>query len=269
METLYKISDKVWGISDVPWPFFYGIQSFVFLKIIVGAILLCLVTVTYPLLYILGVVYLVAKKKKPDWLRFFLYTALMGWYVFCIVRYLILGYPMQNYSSAPFGSKNVAEAISPRYDDSSANLIWKDGTLVPFDDSLEVSESDILDSPAHYRLTVRDPEFEYEWLNTHRVEQNLEPVHLTPRQIWSLAGVYAWDSRIKFTTQAQMLNYLCLNVDSMQQYKISTTDPFGGKIIYPSEGNIADEYNDRLEDYLADPEDELEFPPETFDFQDD
>lgn len=33
--------------------------------------------------------------------------------------------------------------------------------------------------------------------------------------------------------------------------------------------NAEDEYNDRLDDYLDDPEDELRFDPETFDFQDD
>lgn len=32
--------------------------------------------------------------------------------------------------------------------------------------------------------------------------------------------------------------------------------------------NAEDEYNDRLEDYLDDPEDELRFDPEIFDFQD-
>lgn len=32
--------------------------------------------------------------------------------------------------------------------------------------------------------------------------------------------------------------------------------------------NAEDEYNDRLDDYLDDPEDELRFDPEIFDFQD-
>lgn len=33
--------------------------------------------------------------------------------------------------------------------------------------------------------------------------------------------------------------------------------------------NIYDEYQDRLDDYLDDPEDEIRFDPEVFDFQDD
>lgn len=58
MRTLYKITDRVWGISDIPWPFFYGLQGLVFLKLIVGTIILCLVTLTYPILYVAGVWYI-------------------------------------------------------------------------------------------------------------------------------------------------------------------------------------------------------------------
>ena len=268
MGTIYKITDKVWGVSDLPWPVFYGLQGFVFLKIIVGAILLCLVTIIYPLLYIFGVGYLIKKKKKPNWLYFVLYTALMGWYVFCVVKYLVLGYPIKQYSDSPFGDKPVASAATPTHAPGEI-ITWVDGKPVPIDTSLEVSEDNLQNETSHYRLTVRDPEFEYEWLNTHRKEQNLEPIYLTPKQIRSLAGVYAWDSKIKFTTQAQLLNYLCKHVEEMQKYKVSTTDPFGGKIKSPGGGNEADEYNDRLDEYLDDPEDELEFNPEVFDSQDD
>ena len=268
MRTLYRITDKVWGISDLPWPVFYGIQGFVFLKIIVGAIILCLVTATYPLLYIFGVWYLIRKKKKPNWLYFALYTGLMVWYIFCIVKYLILGYPIHQYSSWPSGDKPIPGTVAPNLDNSET-LIWKDGDLVPFDDSLEVPEEDLLNEETHYRLTVRDSEYEYEWLNRHRIEQNLEPLHLTSKQIRKLAGVYAWDSRIQFTTQAQLLNYLCKHVDEMQKYKESTTDLFGGKPSSPMRTNAADEYNDRLDDYLDDPEDEIRFNPEIFDSQHD
>ena len=266
MGTIYKITDKVWGISDLPWPAFYGIQGFVFLKILVGTIILCLVTIFYPLLYIFGIWYLISKKKKPNWLYFALYTGLMGWYIFCIVKYLVLGYPIQNYSGWPSGDKPIAGTVAPP-PDNSETLIWQDGTLVPFDDSLEVSELDIQDSPSHYRITIRDAEFEYDWLNTHRIEQNLEPLNLTPSQIKKLPGIYAWDSNIKFTTQAQLLNYVCKHIDEMQKYKISTTDPFGGKIKTTENKNTADEFNDRMIDYLDDPEDELEFDPEVFDSQ--
>lgn len=268
MGTLYKITDKVWGISDLPWPAFYAIRGFVFLKIIFGAILLCVVTITFPLLYIFGVWYLISKKKKPNWLYFALYTGLMCWYIFCIVKYLILGYPIHTYRDAPFGDKPIAGSVAPK-PTAGETLIYKDGEWVPFDDSLEVSETDLLNEPAHYRITVRDAAFEYEWLNLHRKEQNLEPIRLTSRQLRKMEGVYAWDSKIKFTTQAQLLNYLCKHFDEMQKYKISDTDPFGGLPKAKTGRNAEDEYNDRLDDYLDDPEDEIEFSPEVFDFQDD
>ena len=268
MGTIYKITDKVWGISDLPWSVFYGIQGFVFIKIILGAVLLCLVTIIYPLLYIFGVWYIIKKKKKPNWLYFVIYSALMVWYVFCIVKYLVLGYPMQNYSGWPGGDQPIAGTVAPQ-PTGHGIMIGSDGGPSTYDESLEVSEHDIQNEPSHYRLTIRDPEFEYEWLNTHRREQNLEPLNLTPHQVRKLQGIYAWDSRIKFTTQAQLLNYLCKNVEEMQKYKISTIDPFGGKMKYRMGRSEEDEYNDRLDEYLDDPEDELEFDPEVFDFQKD
>lgn len=268
MGTIYKITDRVLGIYDLPWPTFYVIQGFVFIKIIIGTILLCIITVLYPFLYIFGVWYLIKKKKKPDWLYFALYTGLMGWYIFCIVKYLVLGYPMQNYSGWPGGDRPIPGTVATTRDNSKT-WIWKDDKLVPFDDSLEVSEDDIQDCSSHYRITIRDAEFEYEWLNTHRREQHLEPLNLSANQIKKLPGVYAWDSHIKFTTQAQLLNYVCKHIDEMQIYKISTEDPFGGKIKSTENENETDEYNDRLVEYLDDPEDELEFDPAVFDFQND
>lgn len=264
MGTLYKITDKVWGISDLPWPFFYGIQGFVILKTIIGGLILCLVTILYPLLYILGVWYLIKNKKKPNWVYFALYTGLMMWYIFCIVKFLILGNPHQVEKENPPVDRHVACAVVPE------SKIGNNGKLISTDDRLDVPEDDLLAEPRHYRLTVRDPQLEYEWLNTHRVEQGLAPIKLSFRQIESLAGIYAWNSRIQFNTQAQLLNYLCKHVDKMQRFKVSTTDPFGGIIKTSKHGhNEADEYNDRLEDYLDDPEDEIEYNPEVFDFQDD
>ena len=268
MGTLYKITDKVWGISDLPWPAFYAIRGLVFLKIIFSGILLCLAAIIYPLLYIFGVWYLIRKKKKPNWFYFALYTGLMGWWIFCVVKYLILGYPVPSYSAQPFADKPIESSEAPKPTDVEM-VINEDGEWVPLDDRLEVSETELLNEPAHYRFSVTDAEFEYEWLNRHRLEQNLEPVRLTSRQLRKMEGVYAWDSKIKFTTQAQLLNYLCKHLDEMQKYKISDTDPFGGPPKAKTGRNAEDEYNDRLDDYLDDPEDEIEFNPEVFDFQND
>ena len=261
MGTLYKITDKVWGISDMPWPLFLGIQGFVILKIIIGGVLLCLASALYPLLYIFGVGYLIRKKKKPNWWRFALYTALMAWYVFAVVKYLVLGYPMQRYSDWPSGDKPVFSYNIPENPDQQ-EMVWRDGGLVPLDDRLEISDTG--SESKHFRLAIRDGKFEYDWLNRHRAEQNLEPVHLTSRQINNLEGVYEWYSKILFTTQAQLLNYICTHYDEMQKYKVKSD-----YTVSRASGNEIDEYNDRLDDYLSDPEDEIEFRPEIFDFQDD
>lgn len=58
-----------------------------------------------------------------------------------------------------------------------------------------------------------------------------------------------------------MFNYILANYPQMQQYKVSSK-----KANYKSASDI---YNDRLDEYLADPEDGSEFPPEIFDFYSD
>lgn len=267
MGTLYKITDKVWGISDLPWPAFYAIRGWVFLKIIIGALILCLVTVTFPLLYIFGIWYLIKKKKKPNWLYFALYTALMGWYIFCIVKFLILGYPIHTYSSWPTGDKPIFSYDIPK---SQPQQNWSPGDdqTVSFDFSLiAYKTAPEKPSPYHYRLTIRDAEFEYDWLNRHRKQQNLEPVKLTSRQLRNLEGTYAWDSKINFATQAELLNYVCENFDEMQKFKESSKSDMGRNSYRKK--SAEDEYNDRLDGYLDDPEDEIEYPPEIFDFQND
>ena len=179
MGVIYKITDRVWGISDMPWPFFYGIRVFVFLKLFILLIIFLLITATYPFLYIYGVWYLIKKKKKPNWLYFVLYTALMGWYIFCIVRYLILGYPTNQTEGWPYGDKSIKEIISTQ----------------PYNDPYAPRE-----------------------------------------EKYSPGKVY---------------NY---------KFKPEESSP---------SSNIYDEYQDRLDDYLDDPEDEIRFDPEIFDFQDD
>lgn len=256
----------------MPWPVFYGTRIYTIFKVIIGAVLLCLVTATYPLLYLLGVWYLIRNKKKPNWLYFALYTGLLIWYVFVIVKYMILGFPVKQNNGWPSGDTPVFTYHTP-VPNSARSMICRDENGTPFDDRLEIdcleTGDETVNDVKHFRLTIRDPQFEYEWLNRHRVEQNLKPLNLTASQIRNLGGTYAWNSKIKFATQAQLLNYVCTHFDEMQQYKeedmyLVKTE---GKVSKES-SNIPDEYNDRLEDYLADPEDEIEYSPEVFDFQD-
>lgn len=272
MGMIYRITDRLWGISDLPWPFFYGIRIYVIFKIIIGTIFFCLVTLIFPLLYIFGIWYLIKKKKKPDWVYFTFNTALMCWYIFLITKYLILKNPVQSQSFFP--AKTVEAFNSDTYGGSiPIEKVCKEGEWIPIDDNLTVpipsgphsGETDI----RQFRLSISDPESQYDWLNVHRLQQNMSPLTLSSGQISNLKGTYIWYSELNFTSEAQLLNYVCENYEEMQEFKVSSTT-FIEKLRQPSRHrNIADEYNDRLDEYLDDPEDEQSFPPELFDFQDD
>lgn len=251
---IYKVTDKVWGISDLPWPFFYGIQVFIVIKIIIWSIILCLVTLVYPFLYAFGIWYLIKKKKKPNWFYFALYTALMGWYIFVITKYLILGYPMPQSGDWPGGDQPLYQ-----YNTEQTYEIHK----TPNDE--EYSPGKIYS----YRIVIDDAENSLETSNIQRGWRNEPPLKMRKYQIRALNGIYEWKSDIFFETQRQMFDYICEHFDEMQKYKIAPV-PVSQKTVSSSKNNnIYDEYNDRLDEYLEDPEDEIEFDPETFDFQDD
>ena len=252
---IYKVTDKVWGISDIPWPFFYGIQACVILKLIIGGIILCAVTVTYPLLYIFGIWYLIKSKKKPNWLNFILFTGLMVFYIFCLVKYLILGYPVPQNGGWPGGDKPIMEFASqlPTY---QVNYTPNGEEYYP-------------DKEYSYRITINDAAQTLETSNIQRGWRNEPPLKMTNFQIGALNGVYEWRSTLFFKTQREMFDYICEHFKEMQKYKVSSA-PIPQKLVKSSKHtNIYDEYQDRLDDYLDDPEDEITFDPEIFDFQDD
>lgn len=254
MGMIYKVTDKVWGISDMPWPFFYGVQAFVILKIIIGAVILCIVTLTYPLLYAFGIWYLIKKKKKPNWFYFGLYTALMGWYIYLITKYLILGYPFPVYTDWPGGNQPIQE-----YHIEQPYEIKK----TPNDE--EYSEGRVY----NYWIKVDDAENSLETSNIQRGWRNELPLKMSRSQIKALNGIYEWKSPIFFATQRQMFDYICENFQEMQKFKIESLSVKPSNNASKQKKNISDEYNDRLYEYLDDPEDEIEFDPEIFDFQDD
>ena len=254
MGMIYKVTEKVWGISDMPWPFFYGIQAFVIFKIIIGTIILCLITITYPFLYIFGVWYLIKKKKKPNWFYFALYTALMGWYIFVIVKYLILGYPMHQYSDWPAGDKPIQQfATEQTYPikETPNGEVYEEGKVY------------------NYWIKVADAENSLKASNIQRGWRNEPPLKMKASQVRKLNGVYEWQSTIFFETQRQMFDYICEHYKEMQKYKVSSLSERRKPSGSAKKTNIYDEYQDRLDDYLDDPEDEIRFDPEVFDFQND
>lgn len=132
------------------------------------------------------------------------------------------------------------------------------------------------DSPTNkiyeYKFTIDNAAHELELSNYQRVNwRNEKPLYLSKFQIKALNGTYVWESRIYFESQREMFDYICEHFEEMQKYKISSYT--GNTNVYNKssvkEKNIYDEYNDRLDEYLDDPEDEIEFDPEIFDFLDD
>ena len=105
--------------------------------------------------------------------------------------------------------------------------------------------------------------------NIQRGWRDEPPLKMSTSQIKKLNGVYEWQSNIFFETQRQMFDYICEHFSEMQKYKVGSA-PVSRKSVKSSKSsNIYDEYQDRLDDYLDDPEDEIEFDPDVFDFQDD
>lgn len=254
MGMLYKVTDKVWGISDMPWPFFYGIQAFVILKLIIGTVILCFVTLTYPFLYGFGIWYLIKKKKKPNWFYFAVYTALMGWYVFVIVRYGILSYPMPQYSGWPGGNQSLNQHPTEQIYEIKKTPNGEEYTP---------------DKVYNYHIKIDDAANTLETSNIQRGWRDEPPLKMSTSQIKKLNGVYEWQSNIFFETQRQMFDYICEHFSEMQKYKVgSASIPRKSAKSY-KHTNIYDEYQDRLDDYLDDPEDEITFNPEIFNFQDD
>lgn len=89
MKTFYKLTNWLWGTSDLPWPIFGIVFIGTFLKIIVKTIWLCLVVVVFPFMYLYGLYKWVSTKKMPEGFYPFWTSALFGWYVFVIVYHLV------------------------------------------------------------------------------------------------------------------------------------------------------------------------------------
>ena len=121
-----------------------------------------------------------------------------------------------------------------------------------------------------YKFTIEDAAHELEISNYQRVKWRGEnPLKLSYSQIKALNGVYEWQSTIYFNTQREMFDYICEHFSEMQKYKVGSTSVSRKSVKSSKSSNIYDEYQDRLDDYLDNPEDEITFDPDIFDFQDD
>ena len=131
--------------------------------------------------------------------------------------------------------------------------------------NLTEPETEIYD----YRLTITDAEELLRTSNTQRGWRDEPPLKISSSQIRALNGVYEWQSIIAFKTQREMIDYICENFKEMQKYKVGSVHVTQKQVKSSKHTNIYDEYQERLDDYLDDPEDEIEFDSDIFDFQDD
>lgn len=108
----------------------------------------------------------------------------------------------------------------------------------------------------HYTVTISQPE--QEWETYEQRELINGEIQLKRRQANKipeyLIGTYIWDMDEYLPSEQAMYNYIANNYERMKYYKVS----------YRGDGS--DEFNDRLDEYYADPEDESEFDPDIFDF---
>lgn len=95
----------------------------------------------------------------------------------------------------------------------------------------------------HYRITVS---------NLHRDRRR----HSS--DLSYLNGTYEWDMDLYITDQDELLSYIINNYDVLKRYKVAS-----------DASNIYDIYNDNYDDYRDDPEDEITYDPDIYNFLDD
>lgn len=84
MGTIYKITDRVWAMTSLPWPIFGIVWIGTILRLIIGTFIICLVIPAFPFMYLYGIYKWKKTKQCPDWFYPFWYSALFGWYIFLI-----------------------------------------------------------------------------------------------------------------------------------------------------------------------------------------
>ena len=139
-------------------------------------------------------------------------------------------------------------------------------------DMMSISQNNLIEPEPEiydYRLNITDAEELLRTSNIQRGWRDKPPLKISSSQIRALNGVYEWQSTIAFKTQREMFDYICEHFSEMQKYKVGSAPASRKPGKSSKSSNIYDEYQDRLDDYLDDPEDEITFDPEVFDFQDD
>lgn len=111
----------------------------------------------------------------------------------------------------------------------------------------------------HYHITLSNAH--REWDNYDKEVNADGSVRMRKRSsdLSYLNGTYEWDMDLYLSNDDAILSYIIENYNTLKKYKVKPT----------SNRNIYDEYNDNLDAYLDDPEDEITFDPDIYDFLDD
>lgn len=113
----------------------------------------------------------------------------------------------------------------------------------------------------HYEVTISNARREWETYEQETLINGDVRLKKKSPDISEVNGTYIWDMDEYLPDADAQFNYILSNYSRMRKYKVSHSKG--------SRNNDADIYNDRLDEYLSDPEDEAEFPPEIFDYLDD
>lgn len=118
----------------------------------------------------------------------------------------------------------------------------------------------------HYEVTISDTRREWETYEKESLINGEIRLKKTSPDLSEVNGTYIWDMDEYLPNEDAMFNYILSNYSRMRHFKVTPQTLQTYKGYYQ---NDADEFNDRLDEYLSDPEDEAEFPPEIFDYLDD
>ena len=106
----------------------------------------------------------------------------------------------------------------------------------------------------HYKITISNASEKWRTFEKQELINGDIRLKNKSKDISYLNGTYIWDSDIYLPDEDAMFDYIYSHYDVMKRYKVDAVK------------NIYDVYNDNLDAYLEDPEDESEFNPDIYDY---
>ena len=110
----------------------------------------------------------------------------------------------------------------------------------------------------HYRVTVSNLQREWDRYEQETMANGTVRMRKISDDLSHINGTYEWDMDLYITDDNELLSYIIKNYNILKKYKVNG-----------DASNIYDDYNNRIDEYLDDPEDEITFDPDIFNFLDD